>query len=137
MSAAEDMELLRRGYGAWNTGDVDRVVELMDPDVVLFPVLGDVVAADSFHGRDGVRQWYQSIHDALDDFRAELREIVDAGAGRYVALLRASGRGKASGAEVSLDMAHVVTVRDRLLTRLEGYQSWEEALRAAGIRESA
>jgi hypothetical protein len=69
----------------------------------------------------------------MDDFRVALQELIDIGGGQYLALLRFSGRGKASGAPVSLDAAHLLTAVDGRLTRLIGYQSWHEGRAAAGI----
>ena len=137
MSASEDIELLRRGYSAWNRGDVEGVLEIVSDQVELHPVLGDVVLADTFRGHDGMRHWYETIHSSLADFRAEVEDVIEVGDGRYVVLLHFSGRGRASGVEVTLDGAHLVTVRDRLLVRLEGFENREEALRAAGVEERA
>jgi ketosteroid isomerase-like protein len=130
MAAEDDIALIRRAYAAWTSGDVEQVLEVIDDEIEVEPVLGDVVSADTFRGKDGVRRWYESIHSALEDFRADLQEIVEAGDGRYLALLRFSGRGIASGAPVALDAAHVLTIRDGLCVKLVGYESWDEARRA-------
>jgi uncharacterized protein len=133
MTAARDIERIRRGYAAWNTGDLGGVTEFMSEDVVIRPVLGDVVAADVFRGRDGVRRWYETIHATLEDFRAQIEDVREVGEGRYLVLLRFTGRGAASGADVTLVGAHVVTLEDGILTAIDGYQDRTEALRAVGL----
>jgi ketosteroid isomerase-like protein len=137
LSVADDIELIERAYAAWNRGDVDAVVHAMSESVEVHPVLGDVVAADSFHGHDGVRRWYETIQGSLDDFRADLEDVVETGDGRYLVRLRFSGRGRASGAEVSLEAAHLITMCNGLVTRLTGYPTWDEGVQAARIAQSA
>ena len=132
MTAAGDIERIRRGYAGWNSGDIEGLLELMDPRVEIHPVLGDVVAADVFRGHDGVRRWYDTVHNSLDHFRVEVQDVRELGDGRYVALVRFTGTGKASGAQVSLDAAHVFTFKDGLVVSMDGYPDQDEALRAAG-----
>jgi hypothetical protein len=46
--------------------------------------------------------------------------------------LRFSGHGRASGAPVTLNAAHLMTLDAGRVVRLVGYQTWEEAEAAAG-----
>jgi ketosteroid isomerase-like protein len=125
MTAEEDIALIRRGYASWNSGDLDDLLEICSDDIEVHPVLGDVVSADTFTGKDGVRRWRQSILNSLAELRVDLLDIVEGDRGRYLALLRFDGRGMASGARVTLDAAHLLTVRDGLLVSLVGYESWD------------
>jgi hypothetical protein len=61
-----------------------------------------------------------------------MEELDDA---RVLALLtlRASGRG--SGARVESEYAHIITLRDGLCVRVDGFSSWALALAAAGLGE--
>jgi ketosteroid isomerase-like protein len=133
MTSAEDIDRVRRSYSAWNRGDVEQLLEAMSEDVEIVPVLGDAVSADRFRGHDGVRHWYETVHSSLDDFRADMEDVIELGNGRYLVRLRFSGRGRASGAAVTLEAAHVLTMRAGLLIRLVGYQSWQEGLEAVGV----
>jgi ketosteroid isomerase-like protein len=133
MTAVDDIERIRRGYAAWNSGDPEAALEFIHEDVEIRPVLGDVVAADVFHGHDGFRRWYGTVHASFDDFRAEVEDVRDAGDGRYLILLHFQGRGTASGADVTLEGAHVMTLVDGLATRIDGYQDRGDALTAVGL----
>jgi ketosteroid isomerase-like protein len=133
VTAEEDIERIRRGYAAWNRGDVEAALRDIREDVEIRPVLGDVVGADVFRGHDGFRHWYETIHASLEDFRAEIEDIRVVGEGRYLVLLRFEGRGVASGAHVVLEGAHVMTLVDGTVTAMDGYQDRAEALRAAGL----
>jgi ketosteroid isomerase-like protein len=133
VSSDDDIELIRRSYAAWNRGDVEAIADIVADDVEIRPVLGDQVAANEFRGPDGLRRWAETLNTTMDDFEVDLQELIEIGGDQYLALLRFSGRGKASGAPVSLDAAHILTVVDGRLTRLIGYQSWNEGRAAAGI----
>jgi ketosteroid isomerase-like protein len=136
VTAAEDIDAIRSAYAAWNRGDVNGLLEAMGDEVEVVPVLGDVVSADRFCGHEGVRHWYETVHSTLENFRAEVEDVIEIGGGRYLVKLRFSGHGKASGAPVALDAAHILTVQGGKAVRLVGYLSWEEAAAAAGITES-
>jgi ketosteroid isomerase-like protein len=108
----------------------------MNEDIEVHPLLGDFVAADSFHGHAGVRHWYHTVVATLDDFRADIEKVIEAGPGRYLVELHFSGRGKSSGAPVTSEAAHLITVRDGLATELTGFSTWSDGLHAAGIATS-
>ena len=133
MTAAEDIERIRRGYAAWNTGDVEAALAFIREDVEIRPVLGDVVSADVFRGHDGFRHWYRTVHASFEDFRAEIEDVRDAGDGRYLILLRFQGTGRASGADVALVGAHVMTLVNGVVIAIDGYQDRAEALGAVGL----
>jgi ketosteroid isomerase-like protein len=125
--------LIRRTYAAWNRGDVEELLGAMNDDVEIRPVLGDLVPADTFRGHAGVRQWYETVTSTLEGFRVDIEQVIEASTGRYLIEVRFSGRGKSSGAPVTLEAAHLITVRSGLATELTGYPGWCDGLRAAGI----
>ena len=49
--------------------------------------------------------------------------------------VRFSGHGKGSGAPVEMELAHVITMRDRKAARTVEYFDRAEALEAAGLSE--
>ena len=135
MTAADDIASIRAGYAAWNSGELSRVLELMTDEVEVVPVLGDVVSADRFRGHAGVTHWYETVTSTLEDFRADIEDVVVVGDQRYLVKLRFSGHGRASGAPVTLNAAHLMTLDDGKVVRLVGYQTWEEAAAAAGVSD--
>jgi ketosteroid isomerase-like protein len=137
VTVAEDIERIRRGYAAWNSGHVDAALEFIREDVEVRPVLGDVVAGDFFRGHDGFRHWYETVHASFEDFRAEIDDVREAGDGRYLVLLRFAGRGAASGADVSLQGAHVMTLEEGVVVAIDGYQDRAEALKAVDSKDEA
>ena len=105
--------------------------DLVDPDAEWTPPL----TSDTARGRD---QWLRTIDDfleAVDYWRPEIEDLIDAGEEKVVAVVRVSIRGKGSGVSVSQEIFSVVTIRDRSIARIIEYTDRAEALEAAGLRE--
>jgi hypothetical protein len=66
--------------------------------------------------------------------RFEAERFLDAG-DRVVAFVRVSGSAKQSGAALTISTAHVLTLRDGRVTRVDVFLDRPEALEAAGLRE--
>jgi ketosteroid isomerase-like protein len=58
-------------------------------------------------------------------------EIVEVSGEQIVVVVRSEARGRASGAEVAGQIAHLWTLRDRRAIRFEAFRSREAALAAA------
>jgi ketosteroid isomerase-like protein len=68
------------------------------------------------------------------DWQIEASELIDAG-DQVVAVIRQRGRGAASGADVELEAAQLITVREGKAARIVTYLTRAEALEAAGLSE--
>ena len=130
----ENVEIVRRGYEAFNRGDIDGVVELLAPGFEyvasgLVPGVGGV-----YRGSEGLRGFVETFWAEFDDPRIEVHELIDAGE-RVVASTTMRGHGRQSGAETSWAVCQVWTMRDGTAVRGQGFPSRDEALEAVGLRE--
>ena len=130
----ESVELVRRGYEAFNRGDIDGVVGLLAPDFEyvasgLVPGVGGV-----YRGAEGLRRFAETFWAEFDNPRIEVHELIDAG-DQVVASTTMRGLGKQSGAETSWDVCQVWTVRDGTAVSGQGFPSRDGALEAVGLRE--
>lgn len=130
----ESVEIVRRGYEAFNRGDIDAVVGLLAPDFEyvasgLVPGVGGV-----YRGAGGLRGFAETFFAEFDEPRIEIHELIDAG-DQVVASTTMRGHGKQSGAETSWSVCQVWTVRDGHAVRGQGFPSRDEALEAVGLRE--
>ena len=71
----ERVEMLRQGLDAWNRGDVDGILELMDPDVRIhlsgaFPDL-----SREYRGHEGLREFWRAMNDMWSPLQMEVGEI--------------------------------------------------------------
>jgi ketosteroid isomerase-like protein len=134
----ENLELAREGYAILNRGEVDRfVTELTHPDYefhtgVHVPSIPSVV-----RGRDElrawIRQWYEEPWE--EQLQMDVENIEELEDGRVLALLTLRAKGRESGVQVDTEYAHILTFRDGLCIRVDGFPSWREARTAAGVAD--
>jgi ketosteroid isomerase-like protein len=113
-----DVETLRRGYEALNDGDVGAVLELLDPDIQWHEPTPSPEAGTHV-GRDSFEQFLRVWLDAFEDFHLEAEHIVEH-EGKLVVVVRQTGRGRSSGVQVDVRLAHVWTVEEGRAVRWEG-----------------
>jgi ketosteroid isomerase-like protein len=128
---SRNLDATERIYAARLRGDLDALLAELDPDVEWRPHLA-ALGGDVVRGRDGVRDYLASLDDEWDDFRQEVEEAFDAG-DRVVVFLNTHGRGRSSGVELHLQVAHVLCFKDGKCIENETYLDRDEALRAAGL----
>jgi ketosteroid isomerase-like protein len=118
---------LRRGYEALNRGDISEVMALLAPD--LDWESGQTIEGDAGQSRESFERFLQSWLESFEDFNVEPEEVIERG-DHLIAVVRQAGRGRISGAEVVIRIAHVWTVRDGQAIRWRGYPNVDAALEA-------
>ena len=135
MTSAEDrIELVRRGFQAYNARDAGAVFRLLDPDVEIYST-DELMNPGTFHGHEGYLRWIGQWEEAWEDFQNVPEEIQAVGERHAVARVRASGRGRGSGVEVGQTVGYLYDVREGVCVYLGLYGSFEAALGAARDRE--
>lgn len=124
------MALVRSGYEAFNRGDLDAVLELLDPAVEL-GMLEDGIISGTFRGHEGFRKLLTENNEMFTGYRNEPEEIIEVSERSIVVVVRSLARGRISGAEVEGRLAHLWTVRDNQVIRLQAFPTREAALDAA------
>jgi ketosteroid isomerase-like protein len=129
--ASGNSELVKRGYAAWNRGDIEGVLSFLDPQIE-WRGYTHIPESGTLEGRDEVKAWLERFLDAWEQLEIEVTELIDAGE-QVVALVRFRGSGKGSGVPVEGGTdAHVWTVRDGRIVAVTLYQGTREALKAIG-----
>jgi uncharacterized protein len=127
--------LVRRGYEAWNRGDVEGVLSFLDPEIEWHGYT-HIPESGTLEGRDDVKAWLERFLDAWEQLEIEVSELIDAG-DQVVALVRFRGSGKGSGVPVEGGTdGHVWTVRDGRIVAVTLYQGTREALQSVGLENS-
>ena len=128
----DNVERERRGFEAWNVGDMGAFGELYDPHVVVRWAEGWPEGLEPIMGREAVmRQWEQQ-RGAFDADTAELVEIVDLGDRVVVRLIwHAVGRGP----DLSIETTYIATVRNGKTILVEYFWDHQEALKAVGLEK--
>ena len=132
----ENVEAFRRGLEAGNRGDVEALLEELDPEVEWHSALHALLGGEQtvFRGHDGVREMMRDLNEAFEEIHQEISEIRDLG-DRLVAFGRSHARGKASGADVGTPIAFVTEFKNGKAISIRGYYDRNEALKAAGLRK--
>jgi ketosteroid isomerase-like protein len=123
-----NVDLVREAFEAFMRGEVDRALELADPDIICqrAPPIPD---PQTYHGIDGVLQMYADWTTDFDDFEMEAVDYDEVG-GRVFAEIVQRGRGKASGVMVVGRFWFVYSVAEGKITRMDAYLTREQALEA-------
>jgi len=130
----ENVEIVRRGFEAWNRNDWDTLMAVFAPDVVAIapaewpePEIGT--------GREALRDQFERLESPWEEQRIEVDDIRDLG-DRVLVLFRWIARGIGSHVEVEHPAAVLDTLRDGSVVRVEFFfEDQSRALEAAGLRE--
>ena len=120
---------LRRGYDAFNRGDLEAVLDDLDPRI---EVRERPDAPDPRHasGREETIAAFRSLQEDFEDYRFELREFHVEG-DHLIVVARQSGRGRISGVPVEGDIVHAWRVMDDdRVSGLLAFSTLDEALEA-------
>src|SRR5204863_479952 len=88
-----------------------------------------------FRGQQGIRDYFATLGEVFDDVRVEIEEMTDAGEDRLVVVVRVTGRGRGSGANVEQRNTQVWTFGDTKIARIDSYMNRNDALEAVGVSE--
>jgi ketosteroid isomerase-like protein len=129
----ENAELIRRAYRAYASGDLDGMLELVDPDLewtYLDPAL-EQPTPQVCHGRQELEQVLR--HWAEHGLWAELEEVTSSGELVMVGV-RTPGVDAHHGRPGGDQAYSVFTVREGRIVALRDCRDRQEALQVAGIR---
>jgi ketosteroid isomerase-like protein len=132
VAAESDAELITRMLREWNRGDVDAVLQLFDAEVEVRPALSTFLASMVYRGHEGIRAWYAETNEPWAELHAEPERFIAAGE-RTVVILALHARVPGGRVDVGARIAHIITIRDGKIVRLDGYDEPDNALSAAGL----
>jgi ketosteroid isomerase-like protein len=126
----ENVEIVKRGFDAFNREGVDALLAFVHPEfeVTTPPELAS--EPDTYRGHEGVRRYFDSFYEAMEEIRWDPHAFLEAG-DRVVVEFTLRAKGKSTGLEVGQEAVMVWELRDGKAIGLDLYQTLEEALRAA------
>ncbi len=133
--SGELVELVKRGYEAWNSGDRQWVLDHMSPDVEWIAPPEDPEPG-TYRGYAGVEQFWAQWRAAVGQLNFTPEEVIDAG-NHVVVVARRSGIGEQSGLEVSDRVIQVFTFDGEKCVRVREFYDRAEALRSVGAEGRA
>ena len=122
------LEVVRGGYEAFGRGDFDWIAGQMDPEIVWHDA-SEIPGARRRAGIAEVSAFLESFPRIWERPRFQPEELHEAG-DTVVALVRFTGRGRNSGAEVSRELAHLFEFAEGKVRRVVTYFDRAQALLA-------
>jgi ketosteroid isomerase-like protein len=134
--SAETLALARTGYQALAAGDLDRVLEIIDPEITLEVHTGrpDLPETQTLHGHAGFRENLGSLLEVFEDIEVTPESFTDLGEHLIVEVHTVS-HGRASGIRIENRIVHIWTIREGKATRFRVFGTRQEALDELGLAE--
>ena len=126
----ENVEIMREGYRAFSSGEVDGFLALVDPDIEW----KSVEDTEPKRGVDGVIESVGDWFRVWEELHIEQEELIDAG-DHVIAVVNERGRLAGIAGEVSERFFQVWTLRDGRIVSFREYKTRREALEAVGLSE--
>jgi hypothetical protein len=131
--SSQNVERWRSVIEAFNTRDIEAMIAYADPSIEFHSAFAEVGGV--YHGRAGMRRWVQDFEEVWGhEIRLEPQAYFDLG-GHTLALNVLHGRGRQSGADVTMPIAIVARWVDGLIVFIKGHAHREDALSDLGVSE--
>ena len=127
--ASSNLEIVERGFDAFNESGIEGIVPLIHPDFEATTPPDLASEPDTYRGREGVRRWFSSFDEVMDEIRWDARDFHEVG-DRVVVEFTLRARGKTTGLDFGQDAAMVWELRDGQAIRLSLYPTLDQALTA-------
>lgn len=128
--ASENLEIVKRGFDAFNERGIAGIIPLIHSDFEATTPPSLASEPDTYRGPDGIRRWFDSFDEVMDEIRWEPHRFRAVG-DRVVVEFTLRARGKTTGLDFGQDAVMVWEIRDGMASRLDLFQSLDEALVAA------
>jgi ketosteroid isomerase-like protein len=134
-SGDERVELVKRGWRAFEAGDPLAVLEFFDPEIEVYspPEAGN---PGTFHGHDGYLRWAGHWFDAWDEFSQAVTRIEPIGERCVVTDVHQVARGRTAGVELERQVSYLYELRERKVVYMGLFVDPAAARAAAAEREA-
>lgn len=112
------LEIVDRAYIYLNKKDIPNYFSLMSPDVEFYQTR-ELPWGGDYRGLDEIKGFLSKIFPLIDS-AVEIDRYISAGE-KIVAIGKTSGSAKLTGKKFSCNLAHIWTVREAKILRLEVY----------------
>jgi ketosteroid isomerase-like protein len=132
----ENVEIVRRAVAAAflsDPPDAETLRDVLEPDCVFVTNWG--VGEAEHHGLDEALAGRAEMSRVWASWAQEVEQVLDAGDGRVVALLRLRATGRGSAVPVEFAWAIVATLRNGRIATARTVLSQADALKAVGLEQ--
>ena len=129
-------EIVETGMQAFNTEGIEGILSSIHPDFEATTPPELASEPDTYRGPEGLRRWFDSFDEVMEEIRWDVRDVRDLEDGRVLVEFTLRARGKSTGLDFGQDAVMVWELRDGLAIRLDLYPTLDQAT-AAIEQESA
>ena len=130
--AAEDIDTLRSLLDELSAKGYESILSRVHPDFRMETLPELATEPQVYEGPDGMRRWWESFYDVMDEIQLRAIEYRDAGPGLVAVEMELAARGQASGIEAVQQTFALVALEDGQLIRFDFFHSLDAAVAAAG-----
>jgi ketosteroid isomerase-like protein len=127
----QDVEQLRDGFSRLAEEGYQSLLPLVHPEFEMTTLPGIAAEPQTYRGAEGMRRWWESFYEVMDEVQVVPSEFHDAGDGKVVIAATLRATGQSSGLEVAQLTFLLIRLRDGRIHRIEFFQSLDDALAAA------
>lgn len=138
-SSSRNVDLVRKGYKAFNTGDMATVLDLLDENVEWTEMEGFPYAGTHRGPKAVRRNVFEKIGEEWENWQATPKDFIAAGE-RVVVLGEYTGTYEETGKRIQVPFAHVFTIKDEKVVEYRQYTDTElvqEAVQGARKKKVA
>jgi ketosteroid isomerase-like protein len=125
-----NLELVRAGLAAFSEGGVEALLVFIHPEFEMTTPANLAAEPDTYRGREGIRRYFDSFYDAMDEIRFESGELIEVGE-RVIAPMTLRARGRTTAIETEQEVVTTWSLRDGQAIRVDIHATLDEALEAA------
>ncbi len=131
VTSAENVEIVKRGFKEFNENGIDGILTLLDPEFVATTPPSLASEPDTYRGHDGIRRWFDSFNEVMDEIRWDAHGF-EATGDRVIVEFTLRARGKTTGLDFGQDATMLWELRDGRAIRLDLFETVDEARDATG-----
>jgi ketosteroid isomerase-like protein len=129
--SSENLEIVTRGIAAFNEGGVEALIPFIHPEFEATTPPNLASEPDTYRGHDGVRRWFDSFYEVMEDIRWDTHGFAKQVGEKVVIQFTLRARGKTTGLDFGQDAVMVWTLRDGKGIRIDLFETIDEGLAAA------
>lgn len=140
MDIQQNKDLVSRGYQAFQSGNIEELLQLFADDIEwMGNDIDNVPFSRDYHGKQDVAQFFAQLNQAQEAQRFEPREMIAEG-DRVVVTGYANWTVRATGKSYEYPWVHLFTLRDGKVTKFEQFfdtAATRDAYTPAGVTSMA
>ena len=121
MSEQQNVQIVQKAYAAFGRSDIETILDSLADDVEwVLPGEGLIPQAGTYHKRDGVARFFQTLTQTTEFSNFEPREFIAQG-DQVVALGSYRGKAKVTNRPFESQWAMAFTIRNGKITKFREY----------------